>query len=163
VASTNQYEFLTDETGNVRWLPFVVKDINHDNGKENGYQANINIDLVWSQAYHLLMSGNFDFVMSKADIQMQEKINQRFMRISTEMELIQKNFKPSEENKDNSEFLTTTEILEKLKRFTNIQINNIQLGKALKVLNFQESRKYNSECGYSVKGYFVKVLVNHLT
>lgn len=163
VASTNQYEFLTDETGNVRWLPFVVKDINHDNGKEKGYQANINIDLVWSQAYHLLMSGNFDYVMSKADIQMQEKINQKFMRVSTEMELIQKNFKPSDEKEPNTEFLTTTDILQKLKMVTSIQINSIQIGKALKILQFQESRKYIKEHGFSVKGYFVKNIFNHLT
>ena len=142
VASTNQYEFLTDETGNVRWLPFVVKDIIHDNGKEKGYGANINIDLVWSQAYHLLLSGEFEYTMTKADIQMQEKINQRFMRVSTEMELIQKNFKPSDEKEPNSEFLTTTDILQKLKAVTSIQINSVQIGKALKILQFQESRKY---------------------
>jgi predicted P-loop ATPase len=162
VASTNQYEFLTDETGNVRWLPFVVKDIIHDNGKSKGYQANVNIDLVWSQACHLLMSSDFDFNMTKADIEMQEKINQRFMRVSTEMELIQKNYLPSDENNTDAIFLTTSEILQTLKS-TGLSLNSIQVGKALKILNFQESRKYSKEHGYTIKGYFVKNILNHLT
>ena len=163
VASTNQYEFLTDETGNVRWLPFVVKDIIHDNGNEKGYGANVDIDLVWSQAYHLLLSGEFEYNMNKADIQMQEKINQRFMRVSSEMELIQRNFKPSDDKVPNSEFLTTTDILHKLKISTSIQINSVQLGKALKILKFQESKKYNKDYGYSIKGYYIENLLNHLT
>ena len=163
VASTNQYEFLTDETGNVRWLPFVVKDIIHDNGNEKGYGANVNIDLVWSQAYHLLLSGEFEYNMNKADIQMQEKINQRFMRVSSEMELIQRNFKPSDDKVPNAEFLTTTDILHKLKISTSIQINSVQLGKALKILKFQESKKYNKDYGYSIKGYYIENLLNHLT
>jgi predicted P-loop ATPase len=156
VASTNQYQFLTDETGNVRWLPFVVKDINHDNGNSKGYQANVDINLVWSQAYSLLMSGKFDFNMSKADIEMQEKINQRFMRLSTEMEVIQKYFLPSHEGEPNNEFLTATDMMEKLTALCPLRLNRIQIGKALKILQFQESQKYNSEYKYSIKGYYIK-------
>lgn len=156
VASTNQYQFLTDETGNVRWLPFVVKDINHDNGNSKGYQANVDINLVWSQAYSLLMSGKFDFNMSKADIEMQEKINQRFMRLSTEMEVIQKYFLPSHEGEPENEFLTATDMMEKLTSLCPLRLNRIQIGKALKILQFQESQKYNSEYKYSVKGYYIK-------
>lgn len=156
VASTNQYQFLTDETGNVRWLPFVVKDINHDNGNSKGYQANVDINLVWSQAYSLLMSGKFDFNMSKADIEMQEKINQRFMRLSTEMEVIQKYFLPSHEGEPNNEFLTATDMMEKLTGLCPLRLNRIQIGKALKILQFQESQKYISEYKYSIKGYYIK-------
>ena len=156
VASTNQYQFLTDETGNVRWLPFVVKDINHDNGNSKGYQANVDINLVWSQAYSLLMSGKFDFNMSKADIEMQEKINQRFMRLSTEMEVIQKYFLPSHEGEPNNEFLTATDMMEKLTSLCPLRLNRIQIGKALKILQFQESQKYISEYKYSIKGYYIK-------
>lgn len=156
VASTNQYEFLTDETGNVRWLPFVVKNIKHDNGKENGYQANINIDLVWSQAYHLLMSGDFEYIMSRSDIEMQEKVNQTFMRLSTELEVIQKYYAPSHEGEPNNEFLTTTDIIQKLSMVCSIKLNSIQVGKALKILNFQQLSKRSKESEYPIKGYFVK-------
>ena len=156
VVSTNQYQFLTDETGNVRWLPFVVKDINHDNGNSKGYQANVDINLVWSQAYSLLMSGKFDFNMSKADIEMQEKINQRFMRLSTEMEVIQKYFLPSLEGEPNNEFLTATDMMEKLTSLCPLRLNRVQIGKALKILQFQESQKYISEYKYSIKGYYIK-------
>ena len=156
VASTNQYQFLTDETGNVRWLPFVVKDINHDNGNSKGYQANVDINLVWSQAYSLLMSGSFEFNMSKADIEMQEKINQRFMRLSTEMEVIQKYFVASHEGEQDSEFLTATDIMEKLLVLCPLRLNRIQIGRALKILQIQESQKYIPEYKYSIKGYYIK-------
>ena len=163
VASTNQYEFLSDETGNVRWLPFVVKDIIHDNGKEKGYSANVDINLVWSQAYHLLMNKNFDYVMNKTDVEMQEKINQRFMKVSTEMELIQGSFKQCKKDEADSEFMTATDILQKLKMRFTVQINSVQLGKALKILNFQESKEYCKKSGYTKKGYFVKDIVISLT
>jgi predicted P-loop ATPase len=158
VASTNQYEFLTDETGNVRWLPFVVKDIIHDNGKDKGYQANVEIDLVWSQAYHLLMSGDFDCIMNKAEIEMQEKINQNFMRLSTEMEIIQKYFISSSENNPDSVFFTATEIQEELMKNTPLKINAVQIGKALKILQFPYTGKYNSSRSFTEKGYYVKRL-----
>jgi predicted P-loop ATPase len=156
VASTNQYEFLTDETGNVRWLPFVVKDIVHDYGKGKGYQANVDIDLVWSQAYHLLMSGEFDCIMNKSEIEMQEKINQNFMRLSTEMEVIQKHFVSSNKDDPNSMFVTATEIQEKLLTKTSLRLNSVQIGKALKILQFQYTGEYNTFCSYTKKGYRIK-------
>ncbi len=158
VASTNQYEFLTDETGNVRWLPFVVKDIVHDNGKDKGYQANVDIDLVWSQAYHLLISGEFDCIMNKGEIEMQEKINQNFMRLSTEMEIIQKYFISSSEGNPDSVFFTATEIQEELMKNTPLKINAVQIGKALKILQFPYTGKYNSSRSFTEKGYYVKRL-----
>lgn len=157
VASTNQYEFLTDETGNVRWLPFVVKEINHDNGKSKGYQANIDINLVWSQAYSLLISGNFDFILSKDEIQIQEKRNQRFMKVSAEMEAIQKHFAPVNEDDRNGEFLTATDIQVRL-LLKGIKLSHIAIGKALKTLQFQVSDKYYKEYKYSIKGYYIKEL-----
>lgn len=41
--STNNAEFLTDETGNVRWLVFEIQGINHDNGGTNGYEQQIRL------------------------------------------------------------------------------------------------------------------------
>jgi len=41
-------------------LVFDVKSIIHDNGGVQGYNQNINIDLVWSQAYFLYHNG-FDY------------------------------------------------------------------------------------------------------
>ena len=156
VASTNQYEFLTDETGNVRWLLFVVKDIIHDNGKDKGYQANVDINMVWSQAYHLLMSGEFDCIMNKAEIEMQEKINQNFMRLSTEMEIVQKYFASSNKDCPDSMFLTATEIQEELMTKTSLRLSPVQIGKALKILQFQYTGEYDNSCLYTKKGYRIK-------
>ena len=163
MANTNSYEFLTDETGNVRWLIFSVKQILHDNGGSKGYEANVPIDLVWSQAYSLLMSEKFEFIMSNSDLEIQEKINQRFMRISTEMELIQRNFVASEKGIEGGEYKTVTDIIEYLKTITSLTINAIQIGKALKILKFQEVREYDKRYGYTNKGYYIKIISNHLT
>src|SRR5690606_11930413 len=78
LASTNVMEFLTDETGNVRWVPFVVNSINHDFGGKNGYAANVDINKVWAQAYSLLKSG-FDHQLTPLEITQQEIYNKQFM------------------------------------------------------------------------------------
>lgn len=52
VGSTNKMEFLSDETGSVRWLCFEVGKIHWEE-----YIKAINIDNVWSQAYSLYKAG----------------------------------------------------------------------------------------------------------
>ena len=44
--STNRSDFLTDETGSVRWIIFEVLEIDFNYSKE------ININQVWAQAYY---------------------------------------------------------------------------------------------------------------
>ncbi|MGF7233311.1 VapE domain-containing protein [Arachidicoccus sp.] len=50
IGSTNMSEFLTDPTGNVRWIPFEIFGIDWNYSKE------VNIDDVWRQAYSLYKS-----------------------------------------------------------------------------------------------------------
>jgi len=47
IGSTNQIEFLNDETGSVRWLCFVIDEIDWS------YSSKVNIDMVYAQAYQL--------------------------------------------------------------------------------------------------------------
>jgi len=86
-ASTNQMEYLTDETGNVRWVPFVIKSIIHDYGGMKGYAKNVNIDNVWSQAYTLYRTG-YKSQLSPEEIQIQEVRNKKFIRVTDEMDVI---------------------------------------------------------------------------
>ncbi len=136
VASTNNCDFLTDETGNVRWLPFVVKEINHDNGGANGYNKNIIIDLVWAQAYTLLKDG-YHYDLRKQEIEIQEKHNKQFIKVSFLMELIQRYFVPSDKENPQAVFMQSSQIAEYLRPLTSININVISIGKEIQRLGFK--------------------------
>lgn len=157
VASTNQFEFLTDETGNVRWLPFVVKSINHDAGGENGYAAVIDIDWVWAQAQALLNDPAFNCNMTPDEINQQELLNRRFLRTTTEMEVISKYYVSSEKGDSEAIFCTASDIEEYLRGKVSLRLYRNQIGKAMQVMGFVQETNYNTKKGYSEKGYFVKM------
>lgn len=153
VASTNQTEFLTDETGNVRWLVFKIDKINHDNGGQNGYSS-ISIDNVYRQAYHLLKS-SFQYYFTDEEIIQIEANNKKYMKTSDEMELIQKLFKsPSHCTPDTSDFYQTTDIVSFL-LVNGLKTTRTFVGKALKILGYEISKKYNKEKGYTESGYYL--------
>jgi len=157
VASTNQFEFLTDETGNVRWLPFVVKSINHDAGGPKGYATAINIDRVWAQALMLLDDPAFNFNMTPDEISQQELLNRRFLRTTTEMEVISKYYISGEKGDIESIFNTASDIQEYLRSRVSLQLHRSQIGKALQIMGFSQETNYNPKKGYSEKGYFLKM------
>jgi predicted P-loop ATPase len=157
VASTNRYEFLTDETGNVRWLPFVVKQINHDAGGPNGYATNVDMNRVWAQAFALLNEPTFNPNMTADEINQQEILNRRFLTTTAEMELISKFFDGGERGEPGVEFMTATEINEYLQGKSTLRVNRTQIGKALQVLGMKQESNYNAQKGYSEKGYYIKI------
>jgi hypothetical protein len=151
-ASTNDNEFLTDVTGNVRWLVFDINGVKHDNGGPNGYNQNIDIDKVWSQAYALLQSG-YKFELTPEETKYSEKINSSFMVVSFEQELIQEIFTPAEKGTPGAEFFTSAEIAKEIDGKLNRRISEVAIGKALTALGF---KKCTSSIGraYSVYGYW---------
>ena len=74
--STNKDEFLTDETGSVRWLCFELI------GKMNfTYKDKININDIWRQAYSLYKSG-FAYQLTPEEIEENEiKLDKDFKLI----------------------------------------------------------------------------------
>lgn len=157
VASTNQFEFLTDETGNVRWLPFVVKSIQHDAGGPKGYAAMVDIDKVWAQAMTLLNDPTFNCNMTPDEISQQEILNRRFLRTTTEMEVISKYYIASDKNDSEAIFCTASDIEEYLRSKVSLRLYRNQIGKAMQVMGFSQETNYNPKKGYSEKGYFVKI------
>jgi predicted P-loop ATPase len=160
VATTNEHEFLTDETGNVRWIPFVVRSINHDSGGENGYNKNVAIDRVWAQAYSIMQSGETG-ELKKHEVQNLELMNKRFMRISPEMDVLSRFLQPSDRNDPEAEFMQPTQIIEYLKTETSLKMYDGQVGRALKSLGFERTHKrVGSDVRY---GYFATKISNLLT
>lgn len=154
VATTNKMEFLTDETGNVRWIPFVVRAVNHDHGGPNGYEGKVDINKVWSQAYTLLKNG-FQHYLTPEEIEQQERINKQFQTITDEMDVVSRFLKPSQKGAFNAEFMSPTEIADYFRTKTHTRLYNSQLGKALTALGFNRVTGYDTEKG-SRKGYFVE-------
>jgi predicted P-loop ATPase len=124
LGSVNDDKFLTDMTGNRRWLVFKVDEID--------YQHKVDIDRVWAQVYSLYKSG-FKYWFDVEEIKRINERNEAFRAVKTEEEMLLRYFAfPKKERK--GEYLSTTEILEKL--IANVpQFNNKMsvwhLGKAL--------------------------------
>ena len=87
LGSTNKAEFLTDETGSVRWLCFEIVKIDWD------YKLNININDVWAQAYTLFKNG-LKYNLTADDIKENDKENRKFQKITPEAELISQKYEP---------------------------------------------------------------------
>jgi integrase len=148
--STNKDEFLTDETGSVRWLCFNVLDIDFS------YKSEIDINLVWSQAYQLYKS-DFKMEMTSAEIQENEKANRHYKTLSAEAELLHKYYAPATAD-SYEKFLTATEITSNLITLTEskLRINPVEVGKALKMLGFtQGQRRGHGTQQFPVKGYYL--------
>lgn len=155
VASTNQIEFLTDETGNVRWLPFVINSINHDHGGDRGY-GKLDINKIWAQAYTLLRTG-FIHQLTPSEIEHQEHINKRFFKTSDEMDIIGRYMRPSEKGNINAEFKTSTQIKEYLDTKTSIRLYTNQIGKAMSSLGYARVSGYDPKKVW-VKGYYIETI-----
>lgn len=142
IGSTNMTTFLHDETGSVRWLCFIVEDIDWS------YKDNFNIDLIWSQAYALSKDASFIAELTREDIVNNELRNDKFQFLTAERESLLNYFEAS--NSIEGEHLTATAITTYLKSHTAINLSPIQIGKALIACGF-ERVKLNGSYGYYVK------------
>lgn len=155
VGSTNRLEFLNDETGNVRWVCFLIQKINW------AYTNDLSIDKIWAQAYYLFKSGEFEYNLTAKEIKENEQANTQFIIRTPELELLQKIYSPSDEGIEGSMFKTATEILEELnKKVPSAKITNVGVGKALKMLGYKRDGIRDNEVGYTVKGYWVREVNN---
>lgn len=153
--TTNQDEFLTDTTGNVRWLVFDVRKILHDYGGEKGYSQNIDIDLVWAQAY-TLCKGGYAAELTGEEIKYSEKKNKEFMVRSYELELVEQYIKPSKPHAPGAEHLTATDIYNRLATKTRAPINVYKLQTAIKAqCGKRISNRHKGQKSYSIQGYWV--------
>lgn len=149
IGSTNMTEFLSDPTGNVRWIPFEISGIDWNYPKE------VDIDKVWAQAYGLYKSG-FNGDVTADEIKENEEENRQFTVVSVEMELLLKHYTLGTKESHDL-FRTTGEIEMALKKETEnvIKISNHQLGKALRMLGFIRDNRYSKGKEYPIKAYYL--------
>jgi predicted P-loop ATPase len=150
IGSTNMTEFLSDPTGNVRWIPFEITGIDWNYSKE------INIDDVWRQAYSLYQSG-FPCDVTAEEVKENEEANKQFTMVTVEMELLMQYYLPGTKE-EHDVFKTTGEVEITLKEKTNnlIKISNAQLGRAFKILGYERDNRYDKDRGYAIKAYYLK-------
>jgi predicted P-loop ATPase len=148
LGSTNQTEFLVDETGSVRFLCFEFESIDFS------YEKEVDMNLVYAEAYHLYKTG-FDFKLTEQEIAESELKNKEYFVGSCEMDIVQNHCKQISEN-EKGHFMNATQILEKLQVFyPSIKMNYITLGKALKACGFV--RKGGSGDSKGSKGYYLQI------
>jgi predicted P-loop ATPase len=150
IGSTNKDQFLSDETGNVRWLCFSLT------GKINfSYQKDFQIDKIWSQAYSLYKDG-FEYELTTDEIEENEMVNSQFIIPTFEMELIPKYFELSTKE---GTLWTASDIAIEISRWNTFYKGNLwAIGKAMKFLGYKIESQYSKEVKYSKKGYFIKNL-----
>lgn len=156
IGSTNNLQFLTDETGNVRWICSEIEEINfgYNDPKSEFY---IPIDRLWAEAYSRFKAGE-EWQLTTQELLENEIANQTFKITCPEEELLISYFEPAEKQKEF--FVTNTDIMKKFaEKGCNInQLSQKKLGEVLRKLNFPrgEERRGN----YPVKGYYLRDLPN---
>ena len=133
-ASTNNREFLTDITGNRRWLPFEVESI------ENPFYALIPYERMYAQAKALVEEGTYSYWFDMEEIEVLDKHNENFRAQENEEQLLPILFDVPAEGK--GKFMTTAEISERLITYGNIKkpMSLSKLGTLLGRANFKNKR-----------------------
>ena len=146
-ASTNNREFLTDVTGNRRWLPFEVESI------QNPFHITLPYERIYAQAKALVEGGMFMYWFDLEDIEQLEQHNEEFRAQDSEEQLLPILFDVPAEGK--GEFMTTAEISDKLVTYGGIKkpMNTRQLGVLLSKMGFTKKQVYIS--GGYLRGWIV--------
>ena len=138
-ASGNRRDFLTDITGNRRWLPFEVESI------QNPFYTTLPYDLMYAQAWALAQDPLFGYWFDLDEIEVLEQHNQHFRDTSNEEQLLDVYFAVPTTDASNAKFLTTAEISERLIYYGNIKkpMTLSRLGVLLSQKGFLSVRRGN--------------------
>ena len=133
-ASSNRREFLTDITGNRRWLPFEVESI------QNPFFTTLPYDLMYAQA-RFLIENNFNYWFELEEIATIEEHNDTFRAQDNEEQLLPILFDIPAEGK--GEFMTTAQISERLVTFGGIKkpMSVTRLGTVLGTAGYKAVRR----------------------
>ena len=146
-ASTNKREFLTDITGNRRWLPFEVESI------QNPFHTIIPYERLYAQAKALVEEGIFSYWFDMEEMEVLEAHNEEFRAQENEEQLLPILFdKPAE---GRGEFMTTAEISDRLATYGGIKkpMSIRKLNAILERHEFKTARPYVD--GKQVRGWLV--------
>jgi hypothetical protein len=137
----NNLQFLSDPTGNRRWLPFEVNSI------ESPRKYPFDYENIYAQAYALYRQG-FQYWFSREEIEVLAVHNKQFETPRLETELVQQYFRiPMEQ--EPGEFMPVSMALQIVGAGITQKLSTVMLGRAFKELGFQ------SKQSHGVRGYIV--------
>ena len=137
----NNMQFLSDATGNRRWLPFEVESISSPR------QFPLNYAGIYAQAYRLWRDG-FQYWFSQAEIQRLSTHNEQFETPRLERELVQLYFRQPA-GAEPGEFMPVAVAMQIVGVGITQKLNTVWLGRAFVELGFQK-RTYHNVRGYVV-------------
>ena len=137
----NSLQFLSDPTGNRRWLPFEVESIEppHDNPLD--YRS------IYSQAYALYRKG-FRYWFTQPEIERLARHNQQFETANLELELVAQYFRKPQ-GQEPGEFISAAMALQIIGANITQKLSKEYVGRAFTSLGF-DSRRTNKMRGYIV-------------
>ncbi len=146
-ASGNKQEFLTDLTGNRRWLPFQVENI------VNPFYITLPYEAIYAQARYLIEMG-FQYWFDLDDINQLEQHNDDFRAQENEEQLLAVYFDVPFEGE--GKFMTTAEISDKLVIKGSIKkpMSLSRLGMVLQAAGYKSKRIGKS----GTRGWIVREL-----
>ena len=137
----NNVQFLGDETGNRRWLPFEVESIRSPRDHPFNYAG------IYAQAYALYQEG-FRYWFSQDEIRQLSEHNRAFETPRLETELVQLYFRQPTEV-ETGEFMSVARAMQIVSSNIWQKLSAVHLGRALSELGFRRV-KYQGVRGYIV-------------
>ena len=137
----NNTQFLSDPTGNRRWLPFEVESIVSPRDHPFHYEG------IYSQALALYKSG-FQYWFSKEEIQELNRHNRQFETPHLERELVSLYFRVPKEG-ENGMFMTSARAIQIVGTGISQKLNPTRVGLSFNELGFQRVRYHG------IRGYLV--------
>ena len=137
----NNTQFLSDPTGNRRWLPFEVESIVSPRDHPFHYEG------IYSQALALYESG-FQYWFTKEEIQELNCHNRQFETPHLERELVSLYFRVPKEG-ENGMFMTSARAIQIIGTGISQKLNPTRVGLSFNELGFQRVRYHG------IRGYLV--------
>ena len=137
----NNTQFLSDPTGNRRWLPFEVESIVSPRDHPFHYEG------IYSQALALYESG-FQYWFTKEEIQELNRHNRQFETPRLEHELVDLYFRKPTDS-ELGEFMSVARALQMISNGISQKLSAVNVGRAFSDLGFKRVRT-NSSRGFIV-------------
>lgn len=136
VATGNNLQFLTDDTGNRRWLPFEVEDI------DSPWEADIPYEGIYSQTYALYQDINFRYWFTDKEIQQLRGHVQQFEVPCPEYELILTYYRKPV-GLERGVYTTSSQIIGRFGN-TSLRLSLQKVGRAMRELGFRQVKASNA-------------------
>lgn len=141
--STNNQNFLSDEYGNLRFMPFLIDYI------DSPFDNPIDYDRFYGQLYHEYKSG-FKYVLTKEEEAVLKVHNEDFESISMEEENIQSYFRQPNVGEE-AEFFQTADVINHIRRYNpNLNLNHTRVRNIL-MKKYGYKKNGNRNSGYQGK------------